>query len=127
MGELLALYAIADVAFVGGSLIPHGGQNMLEPAALAKPVLFGQHTGNFIDISEQLIDGGGARRVSDADALYMALEQLFTDAELRAQMGRSAAEAIQRNRGALKALFVLLSPVLINAAAARSAPAASHP
>jgi 3-deoxy-D-manno-octulosonic-acid transferase len=62
MGELLFLYALADSAFVGGSLVPNGGHNLLEPAALAKPVLSGPHLFNFLEIAAQLRDAGALQK-----------------------------------------------------------------
>ncbi len=62
MGELLFLYALADIAFVGGSLVPNGGHNLLEPAALGKPVFAGPHLFNFLDIAAQLRDAGRCSR-----------------------------------------------------------------
>src|SRR5690606_28777074 len=73
MGELLFLYGLADLAFVGGSLVPNGGHNLLEPVALGKPVLSGPHLFNFQEISERLRDAGDLLEVADADALAAVL------------------------------------------------------
>lgn len=112
MGELLNYYAACDVAFVGGSFEAIGGHNVLEPAALAKPVLVGPHTFNFQDITEQLIACGGAQRVDDADALRESLNGLFGDPERRDRMGqaglalvRSGQGALDRTLGEVEALF----------------------
>ena len=72
MGEMFAYYAACDVAFIGGSLQPLGGQNLIEACALGKPVLIGEHTFNFLESSEQAVASGAARRVSDAQALVDA-------------------------------------------------------
>jgi 3-deoxy-D-manno-octulosonic-acid transferase len=83
MGELLRFYAASDVAFVGGTLAPIGGHNLLEPAALSRPVLFGPHTANVADIAPQLLNGGAAIQVATEEELGEALTTLFGDAELR--------------------------------------------
>ncbi len=100
MGELPLLYAAADVAFVGGSLVPLGGQNVLEPAALGLPVVVGPHTFNFAQVVEQLLANGGALRVADADALAAAVGRLLADPAERAERGRKAQALIRANRGA---------------------------
>ncbi|MCW5626722.1 MAG: lipid IV(A) 3-deoxy-D-manno-octulosonic acid transferase [Burkholderiales bacterium] len=100
MGEMFAYYAAGDVAFVGGSLLPLGGQNLIEPCAVGKPVLVGPHTFNFADATRGAIAAGAARRVEDGAALRHALEQLFADPEARLQMGRAAAGFAAAHRGA---------------------------
>ena len=87
MGELPLLYAAADVAFVGGTLVERGGDNMLEPAALGLPVLFGPHVFNFAEISRRLVETGGAQTVSDSAALGRAVITYLTDADLRHTTG----------------------------------------
>ena len=79
MGEMLAYCAAADVAFVGGSLLPLGGQNLIEPIALGVPTLVGPHTFNFAEVTERAIDAGAASRVADADALLAAVAALLDD------------------------------------------------
>lgn len=101
LGELMTFYAAAQLAFVGGSLAPIGGHNVLEPAALGLPVLVGPHTFNFQEIIETLMTAGGAQQVPDADALGPAVLALLGDAERRAHMGAAALEVIERGRGAL--------------------------
>ena len=102
MGELLRYYAACDVAFVGGSLATVGGHNALEPAALAKPVLFGPHTFNFEDITTQLLNAGAAIRVSSARDLEQAAIRLFTQPDLRDQMGQAGLELVKKGQGALE-------------------------
>ncbi len=105
MGELLFLYALADSAFVGGSLVPNGGHNLLEPAALAKPVLSGPHLFNFLEIAALLRDAGALEEVDDAQALALAVRRLFElphDAQLMAQAGLNVMRA---NQGALQRLL----------------------
>ncbi|GAA3543866.1 lipid IV(A) 3-deoxy-D-manno-octulosonic acid transferase [Zobellella aerophila] len=101
MGELPLMLAAADIAFVGGSLIERGGHNLLEPAALAKPVLTGPSTFNFSDISRQLLEGGGARVVADADALARQLGLLLDDPGQTQLMGQQALAVVRANQGAL--------------------------
>jgi 3-deoxy-D-manno-octulosonic-acid transferase len=102
MGELLPYYAACDVAFVGGSLEAIGGHNALEPAALAKPVLFGPHTFNFEDITNQLLSTGAAIRVNNARDLEEASTRLFRQPDLRNQMGRAGLELVKSGQGALE-------------------------
>ena len=105
MGELLFLYALADSAFVGGSLVPNGGHNLLEPAALAKPVLSGPHLFNFLEIAALLRDAGALEEVDDAQALALGVRRLFElphDAQLMAQAGLNVMRA---NQGALQRLL----------------------
>ena len=101
MGELLRYYAAADVAFVGGSLEPIGGHNVLEPAALSKPVLFGPHTANFADITRQLLESEAAFRVADAEQLEAAVRRLFSAPDLRDRMGRAGLELVKSGQGAV--------------------------
>src|SRR5947199_5236052 len=85
LGELSAVWGLADVAFVGGSLVPgRGGQNMMEPAAYGASVLFGAHTENFRETVEQLLERGGARRVDSPEALTAALIEDLNDPETAA-------------------------------------------
>ena len=105
MGELLFLYALADSAFVGGSLVSNGGHNLLEPAALAKPVLSGPHLFNFLEIAALLRDAGALEEVDDAQALALAVRRLFElphDAQFMAQAGLNVMRA---NQGALQRLL----------------------
>jgi len=90
VGELELFYALADIAFVGGSLVPHGGHNVLEPARHACPVLFGSHVGNFLLETECLERAGGGRRLSGADELEVAVRELLGDDDARAEMGARA-------------------------------------
>ena len=74
MGEMFAYYAACDIAFIGGSLLPLGGQNLIEAAAMGKPVLIGPHTFNFAEVSELAVQAGAARRVANADELMLSVE-----------------------------------------------------
>lgn len=108
LGELAVFYAAADVAFVGGSLVPTGGHNVLEPAALGKAVVVGPHTFNFLEITAQLVECGAARRVADGAALAHAVTEYLRDANLRDGAGRQGLALVQQSRGALARLQNLL-------------------
>ncbi|MDX5300329.1 MAG: lipid IV(A) 3-deoxy-D-manno-octulosonic acid transferase, partial [Gammaproteobacteria bacterium] len=108
MGELMMLYGVADVAFVGGSLIERGGHNPLEPAAWSRPVLTGPHTFNFERIYAQLFDHGGCQRVVDATSLMQAIHALTDDPGQAARMGQAARAMMDENRGALDRVMARL-------------------
>lgn len=112
MGELLCFYAAADVAFVGGSLAFVGGHNVLEPAALGLPVVVGPNTFNFSEITNLLLERGGAIRVRDADELGAAMLELWRDPALRARRGAQALQLVQENRGALRTTLGLVVEAL---------------
>ena len=109
MGELLMLFGVADVAFVGGSLVPVGGHNLLEPAGWGKPVLTGPHLHNFTAISNLLDDAGALTLVDNADALAIALQALFRYPDQRQRQGQAAAAVVEANRGALEKGLKLIS------------------
>jgi 3-deoxy-D-manno-octulosonic-acid transferase len=102
MGVLGRLYALADIAFVGGSLVRSGGHNPLEPAALGKPILFGPDMSDFSSIAEMLIESGGAIRVSDGEGLFREVTALLGDNNKARRMGERASEVFQSNRGAVE-------------------------
>jgi 3-deoxy-D-manno-octulosonic-acid transferase len=108
MGEMFAYFAAADVAFVGGSLVPVGGHNVLEPAALGLPVLFGPQMHNFIAARDLLLEAQAALQVADAEGLAAQLAALLGDPARRAAMGAAGREAVAANRGALQRLLALL-------------------
>jgi len=108
MGVLLHYYAACDVAFVGGSIAALGGQNVLEPAALCKPVVVGPHTFNFRDILKQLVEHGGALQIQDAQGLEDAVRRLFQDPELRDRMGHAGLNLVDSGRGALERTLTLI-------------------
>ena len=112
MGELTAFYAASDVAFVGGSLVPVGGHNLLEPAALGVPVITGPHTENGPEIARLLIEAGGALEVADGIALAAAAGRLLADPALRERMGESARSFVEAHRGSLARLLALIEPLL---------------
>jgi 3-deoxy-D-manno-octulosonic-acid transferase len=112
MGEMPAYYAAADLAFVGGSLLPVGGQNFIEALAVGTPVLIGPHTFNFAEASAGAIEEGAARRVADADTLVEAVASLFADAATRARMSQAARDFYAHHAGAADRLWDWLAPRL---------------
>lgn len=101
MGELLALYGAADLAFVGGSLVPIGGHNLLEPAALGIPVLTGPALANFEDVAEAMRGAGALVEVDDGETLAAELLRLFGDREERRRLAEAGRDVVTANRGAL--------------------------
>ena len=112
MGEMFAYYAACDCAFVGGSLLPLGGQNLIEPAALGKPVLIGPHTFNFALVTEQAIAAGGAALVPDAAALMAQASSLLQDPLRLAAMGEKALAFAAQHRGATPRTVAAIRPLL---------------
>jgi 3-deoxy-D-manno-octulosonic-acid transferase len=112
MGQLIPFFAASDLAFIGGSLVPIGGHNVLEPAALSVPVLVGPYTFNSEEIIRSLIDQGGAERVSAADQLGPHLLQLLLDAPRRERMGEAAQLVFERERGAVQRVMRLVDGLL---------------
>jgi 3-deoxy-D-manno-octulosonic-acid transferase len=112
VGELAELYAVAEVVFVGGSLVPRGGQNLLEPARLGKPVLFGPHTGNFREAAALLVQSGGGVVVDGAAALGARLGALLGDPPERTRMGEAARRAAASRQGAVHRTVDLLVGLL---------------
>ena len=102
LGELTELYGAADVAVIGGSFVPRGGQNPLEAAAWKLPLIFGPHMNNFRDISQKLVDASGAIQVTDGDNLTDALSRLLDNEEERKKIGEAGYDTILQNRGALQ-------------------------
>jgi 3-deoxy-D-manno-octulosonic-acid transferase len=123
LGDLVAFYAAADVAFVGGSLVPVGGHNLLEPAALGVPTLSGPHVFNAEDVAARLVDEQAVRIVADGAELGRAVGELLSDQGLREAAGERARRAVERNRGALGRLLALLAPVIEGADPAAAGPA----
>ena len=118
MGELFAYYAAADLAFVGGSLLPLGGQNLIEPLAFGIPVLIGPHTYNFAEASAGAVAAGAAEIVADADALVASARAILSDPARRQAMSAAARAFHAAHRGAADRLWSWLAPQLKDAAAA---------
>jgi 3-deoxy-D-manno-octulosonic-acid transferase len=112
VGELAQLYAIADVVFMGGSLVAAGGHNMLEPAVRRKPVLTGPHTTNFRESAALLVKSGGGIVVRTAAELTTELKRLLADPELRAKLGGAGFEAVAARHGSVRATLELVARFL---------------
>lgn len=108
LGELLMLYAAADVAFVAGSLVPIGGHNLLEPAALSCPIVVGPHNFNSPEVAEMFLSRGAGVRVEDARGLGETIAELIGNPTRREEMAFRAREILQQNRGALSRLLDLI-------------------
>nr|WP_315261201.1 lipid IV(A) 3-deoxy-D-manno-octulosonic acid transferase [uncultured Duganella sp.] len=118
MGEMFAYYSACDIAFVGGSLQALGGQNLIEPAALGKPILIGLHTFNFELVTEDALAAGGAQRITDAADLMSTAARLLSDTAARTTMGQNAQAFANQHRGATRRTLALL-PSLIATQAGR--------
>jgi len=112
MGELMGIYGLGTLVFVGGSLVPVGGHNPLEPLFFKKCVLFGPHTFNFLEISNRLIEAGGAIRVSGKEDLASQLKRLLLDEVAREEVGKRGYEFLQRHQGATERMFEEIRPFL---------------
>jgi 3-deoxy-D-manno-octulosonic-acid transferase len=112
LGELFAYYAACDVAFVGGSLAPLGGQNLIEAASVGRPVLVGPHTFNFEEATQRAIEAGAALRVNDAGDLLANALTLLGDAAACARMGEAGLAFASRHRGAAARVVELISPLV---------------
>jgi 3-deoxy-D-manno-octulosonic-acid transferase len=112
VGELATLYAIADVVFVGGSLVPVGGHNLLEAAQRRKPILIGPHVGNFRESTSLLESVGAALVVRDASGLARALQRRLADPDLRAKLGDAGHEAVASRHGAVRETLDLVGRYL---------------
>lgn len=108
MGELPLFYGTVDIAFVGGSLVPRGGHNLLEPAALGRAVLIGPHYFNFNEISRQFLDAGAAIQTDNSEALAETVIDLLKNPQKRAAMGQAGQNLIKRSQGASKRLLNLI-------------------
>ncbi len=112
MGEMFAYYVACDLAFVGGSLLPLGGHNLIEASAVGKPVLIGPHTFNFADAAENAIAAGGARRVADAAEMWQQAIRLLDDVAARTTMGENARHFAQQHGGATARTMSWLTPLI---------------
>ncbi|MEM7543404.1 MAG: lipid IV(A) 3-deoxy-D-manno-octulosonic acid transferase [Pseudomonadota bacterium] len=112
LGELTAFYAASDVVFVGGSLVPKGSHNVIEPAALGKPVLVGPNIDNFRDACTRLSAAGGLQIVANGDELYDAARRLLADADRRDAVGEFARQVVAQNRGSTDRLLAMIGKVL---------------
>jgi len=108
MGEMFAYYAAADLAFIGGSLLPFGGQNLIEACSVGTPVLIGPHTYNFADATRLAVEAGAAVQVGDAPELLQTAQKLLNDAGALAEMRRQGVQFVAAHQGATdKAMAVI--------------------
>lgn len=105
MGEMMSYFEVADIVFMGGSLVATGGHNMLEPAALSKPILFGSNVFNFSEISTDLLTQNGAIQVQNADELLDKITELLADDKQRKTLGQNANQYFKSQQGALDILM----------------------
>jgi 3-deoxy-D-manno-octulosonic-acid transferase len=112
MGEMMTYYASVDIAYVGGSLIPIGGHNLIEPAMLAKPIMTGPHLQNFMAIKQALLDHDALMICADENGLAKKVCALLADKERANKMGVHGMEVAELNRGALNRHLKLLQPII---------------
>lgn len=112
MGEMISYYVSCDIAFIGGSLLPLGGQNLIEACAVQRPVLIGPYTFNFEAISADAISAKAALRISDADALFSEVKRLLASPEMKNAMGADAIAFAELHRGATTRTVALLEKYL---------------
>lgn len=113
MGEMLLFYRVSDVVFVGGSLLPYGGQNVLEPAVLGRAIIVGPHTFNFTEAVRLLKDAQAIEIVATADALADKVIRFLEDQALRSSYGDRAKQVVEKNRGAVAKHMVILKQLLL--------------
>jgi 3-deoxy-D-manno-octulosonic-acid transferase len=111
-GELQKYYAVCDIALIGGSLVDNGGQNPIEPAAFAKPVVFGVYMQNFSEEARGLENSGGGIRVTGREELFIALDRLISDPGHRARTGECAKRAVDNQKGAVEKTLSIIEKVL---------------
>ncbi len=114
MGEVPLFFAASDVAFVGGSLVPVGGHNLLEPAAQGLPIVIGPHVFNAPEIAASFVKLGACRIVSNSNELATTVSDLINRPEEAGKIGKNGFAVLEQNRGSLKRLLVLLEPLLAN-------------
>jgi 3-deoxy-D-manno-octulosonic-acid transferase len=112
VGELSHLYSLATVAFVGGSLVPAGGHNILEPARYRRPILFGPHMHNFAEVAESFMREGMPHEVQDSSDLASRVLGLIRDRDMAGRMGEAAYRVLTRNRGAAERTVALIERYL---------------
>lgn len=112
MGEMFAYYAACDVAFIGGSLLPFGGQNLIEACSAGKPAILGMHTFNFADAAEHAVEAGAALRVADEFELAREVQKLLADQSLRQRMGAAGLAFSRQHQGATGRVMALLQRLL---------------
>lgn len=112
IGELIHFFALADIGFVGGSLVMQGGHNPIEPALMGLPVIFGPHMQDFSEIAKDLLNCGGATEISGQSDLVDLLHRLLASEELRTEQGKAAKQCVERRRGAINKHLELINLIL---------------
>jgi 3-deoxy-D-manno-octulosonic-acid transferase len=121
MGEMPAYFALADLALIGGTLLPFGGQNLIEAAACGCPALVGPHTYNFAQATEDALTCGAAKRVIDVDDAARTAQGLLADRAMLAAMRQAAAEFSRAHRGATARTIALVKEFCADSRSARPA------
>jgi 3-deoxy-D-manno-octulosonic-acid transferase len=111
IGELAAIFRCASVVYMGGSLVPTGGHNVLEPARYGKPIVFGPHMENFRDIARLFLERKAAIQIPDAAELAPAIARIFDNPQTTVEMGCNALALVQQNSGATERVLQVLEPV----------------
>jgi 3-deoxy-D-manno-octulosonic-acid transferase len=114
VGDLEKLYALSDYVFVGKSLVPSGGQNMMEPAGLGKPVIFGPHTFNFKEETDLLLQNNAAKMVESEDKLFKTIEFFINNPDDAKEMGRKAQKVVNEKRGATEKSIEIIRNIIKN-------------
>ena len=112
MGELMALLGASDLVFMGGTWVPNGGHNFIEPASWGKPILSGPSLFNFVEVSRLLVDAGALEIVRSTEAFAFAAIEILSSAEKASIMGDAGRKIADGNRGALQKLLLQLAPFL---------------
>jgi len=112
MGELMGIYSLGTLVFVGGTLVPIGGHNPLEPLFFKKPVLFGPYMFHFSEISSRLIEAGGAIQVSGKEELFSRLKRLLSDEGVRKELGEKGYQFLRKHQGATERMLEEIRPFL---------------
>ena len=112
MGEMMSFFACSDMVFMGGTMVPTGGHNILEPAALGLPIVYGPHMFNFTAINELFLQHQAAQQVLDTESLIKTLGTLLADTSEANQMGERAKKLMEQNSGAMDKMITLLTPYL---------------
>ncbi len=121
VGELMDIYSISDLVFVGGSLVPVGGHNLLEPASLAVPVIFGPHMNNFREIASRILQSRGGVQVQDVSGLSRVVRQLLDSPEEQRTLGGNGAAILTENCGSTQRHMEIISAILSRKGAASHA------
>lgn len=117
MGEVPLFFATSDIAFVGGSLVPVGGHNLLEPALQALPIISGPHLFNAQDIADKFVELGACEIVSDAAELARSVSHFIDNPDEARKVGNKGLQVLEKNRGSLERLLILLEPLLVTKSA----------